>query len=114
MTKLKFMAESDELLAKAFEILNSKAAYSKDEDALCAFKEDAKLYEVLHLDAGNPRHCAIMEIVKKVRRLVMLEQQGWPKGVDGVEDSHIDIINYVLLHHGLVVENIDEQKNIAG
>lgn len=114
MTKTEFINESDLLLERAIQVLRAKAAYSTEADALAAFKEDAELARLLGIDATKPTHRCLIEILKKVRRLIRLESEGWPKGTDGSEDSTLDIINYALLHRGLVKEACDGQKDIAG
>jgi len=114
VTKAEFLSDSDLLLEKALKTLAAKAAYSSNEDALTAFKEDAALAALLGIDATMPTHRCLIEILKKVRRLIRLEKEGWPKGTDGSEDSTLDIINYALLHHALVKEACDGKKNSAG
>jgi hypothetical protein len=104
MNKNEFINMSSTTLDEALRILSAKAAYSTEEDALSAFKIEAAIAKLLGLEASNPRHRCLNEIIKKVTRILRLEKQGWPGGTDSVKDSHLDIINYLLLHYALIQE----------
>jgi len=108
MNKTQLLANSTQLMGEAFAVLKAKATYSTEEDALCAFKKEAAVAQLLGLEATNPRHRCYIEVVKKISRLVRMENERWPKGIDSVLDSHIDIINYILLSYGLTKEATDD------
>lgn len=113
MKKQDLLSGSDLLLEKAQKVLVVKAVYSTEEDALCSFYNEAKIAELMGVDARNPLHRCINEIIKKCRRLLLLESQGWPGGVDSAEDSHIDIINYALLHSSILREETSKREGGA-
>jgi len=99
-----FLHYSKEILQESQKILEAKSAYSDEDEALSAFYEDAALARILKIDAGRADHRALLAILVKVRRLRKLEGGVGSDLVDSALDSHLDIINYVLLHAGLLRE----------
>jgi hypothetical protein len=66
---------------------------------------------IIGIDAGNPLHRCLNEIIKKCCRLIRLEKES-NAAADSANDSIIDIINYALLYRALMMnkEAVYEKK----
>jgi hypothetical protein len=106
--KANFLAMARMTMVSAADVLELKSTYGVKHDVLMAFKQEAELARILDLDASNPRHRCINEILKKCCRMVRAEENGFPGGIDSIEDLVVDTINYSLLYKGLVGEKRDE------
>jgi len=103
-----FLAMAHCTMLSAADVLELKSAYATEADVLASFKQEAALAKLLGIDASNPRHRAVNEIVKKCCRMIRAEERGFPGGIDSVDDLVVDTINYALLYKGLVREKKDE------
>lgn len=104
MKQKHFMIMANTTMVSAADVLELKSAYATGEDVLASFKQEAALAKLLGIDASNPRHRAVNEIVKKCCRMIRAEECGFPGGIDSIDDLVVDTINYALLFKGLVYE----------
>jgi len=72
--------------------------YSKG-DAFGAFEKEAKICEILSLDASKREHWALAQIVAKVVRLKGLENRD--PHHESIRDSCVDIMNFSALYYGM-------------
>jgi len=94
---LKFATD---LFSEAESLLKTKNEdYAKQKDVFRNFDKVSQIAEILGLDVKKREHGALYEIVKKLCRLVNLEdKEPWHESVAG---SCVDAINYIVLYYGM-------------
>ena len=95
-----FLKDSEELLTRGLELMKSKAHdYTDNKDNFWNFKETAAISGV------TPAQVALVQVGHKVSRLVQLVGNGKEPMNEKIEDTIVDLINYLLILRGIIKEN---------
>jgi hypothetical protein len=87
-----------ETLEQCGELLIKKNAdYSENADVHSNFKEMAQLCGWLGVDVSKPEGCVQFFVLVKIHRLFKLIREGKTPQNEGLHDSCVDQINYLLL-----------------
>lgn len=79
-----------------WDIREKKASdYANAENIHLNFTQRAKLFEILNPDMSDPSQVALMDAVLKIQRIINLAKQSKGAENESVEDSYMDLLNYV-------------------
>lgn len=95
-----FLKDTQETLDYCMKLLSSKNHdYSTVADPFLNFKESARFASI------TPAQVALVQIGNKMSRLTQLVGAGKDPMNEKVEDTIVDIVNYLLLLKGILKEN---------
>ena len=78
-------------------LVRKNSDYSQDADVHSNFREIAELCKWLKVDVTKPEGCIQFLILWKIHRLFKLIREGKTPKNEGLGDSFVDEINYLLL-----------------
>jgi len=105
MDRKEFNKIVDEFMGKSANVLKSKSHdYAEIDDVLINFKRVTKIAKEYRFDFSNLHEYGLFMCVLKIDRIMNLTKGNKSPNNESVQDSFIDLFNYVLLSHICYIE----------